>query len=70
MGRRRRPPGRRCWPTVGNLDLDPGDAVAYLCGNPGMISGIRSLLLAKGLPPEAIRAEEFWTGPATDTARS
>ncbi len=53
-----------------DLDVDPTNSVAYLCGNPGMISGTRSLLLEMGLPPEAIRAEEFWAGPEPGAARS
>jgi ferredoxin/flavodoxin---NADP+ reductase len=53
-----------------DLGLDPLDTVAYLCGNPGMIDGTRTLLREMGLPAEAIRSEEFWAGPATDSARS
>ncbi len=52
------------------LGLEARTTVAYLCGNPGMIGATRSLLLEMGLPPGAIRSEEFWTGLETGTARS
>lgn len=41
--------------------LAPSSTVAYLCGNPAMILGVGSRLADLGLPPEAIRAEQYWT---------
>jgi ferredoxin-NADP reductase len=58
---------REHWAALG---LNAAETVAYLCGNTGMIGSTRALLLQMGLPLEAIRSEEFWTGPATDPSRS
>jgi ferredoxin--NADP+ reductase len=41
-------------------DLAPGNAVAYLCGNPGMIAAGELILSGRGLPPDAIRSEHYW----------
>jgi ferredoxin-NADP reductase/ferredoxin len=37
----------------------PADAIAYLCGPPGMVSDGMERLIAYGLPAESIRAEQF-----------
>ena len=37
----------------------PGDMVAYLCGNDGMVRGARELLAGAGVPPSATHAESF-----------
>jgi ferredoxin-NADP reductase len=41
--------------------VDPLDAVAYVCGNPGMTEAATATLVALGLPPDAVRAEAYWT---------
>ncbi len=51
----------RAWP---ELRLTAEGTVAYLCGNPGMIAGVRKLLLEQGLGATDVRAEEYWTSPA------
>jgi len=53
-------------PLFGELGLDPRTAVAYLCGNPGMIVAAGRMLLGRGLPADAIRTEQYW--PADDPA--
>jgi len=53
---------RASWP---DLALDPLGTVAYLCGNPGMIAGVRGLLEDIGLPVAAIRSEEYWSVPSS-----
>lgn len=45
------------WVTRG---LDRGRTVAYLCGNPEMITTSRRILTSLGLPEEAIRSEQYW----------
>lgn len=70
-----RPPGPADGPWVGpvgrldatlgdlcdELAIDPADTVAYVCGNPQMIEAVAALLRARGLPPEAVRTEGYWT---------
>ncbi len=50
--------------------LDPAATVVYLCGNPAMIATVEPRLAALGIPPSAIRAEQYWTpadrAPASD----
>lgn len=41
-------------------DLAPQDTVAYLCGNPAMITAGERILERRGLPDEAIRSEHYW----------
>jgi len=41
--------------------LEPAATVVYLCGNPAMIAAVEPQLAALGLPPDAIRAEQYWT---------
>ncbi len=45
------------WPLLG---LDPTTAVAYLCGNPGMVAGARVALAARGFTAADIHAESYW----------
>ena len=45
--------------------LEPQQTVAYLCGNPEVIASATRLLAARGLPPDAIVAERYWTTPIT-----
>ncbi len=40
--------------------LDPAACVAYLCGNPEMIAAAERILVARGLAPDAIVAEQYW----------
>jgi CDP-4-dehydro-6-deoxyglucose reductase len=44
-----------------DVTLDASAAVAYLCGNPAMITAVGPRLAAFGLPPAAIRSEQYWT---------
>lgn len=44
---------------IGAEDVAGGDAVAYLCGPPGMIDAARDHLLKLGLPAPNILAEKF-----------
>ncbi len=48
----------------GELALDPGDSVAYLCGNPDMVESSRDALLRLGMPAGAIVRENYWAAPA------
>ena len=43
-------------------DLRPGNAVAYLCGNPGMVSAGRVALEERGFPESDIQTELYWPG--------
>jgi ferredoxin-NADP reductase len=45
--------------------LDPQQTVAYLCGNPEVIAAATQLLAARGVPPDAVVAERYWTTPIT-----
>jgi len=70
-------PLNRGWSgAVGHLDvaldavwqrhrLQPRETVAYLCGNPEVITAATRLLAARGMPPDAIVAERYWTTPIT-----
>lgn len=40
--------------------LDRGHTVAYLCGNPEMITTARRILTSLGLPENAVRSEQYW----------
>ncbi len=54
---------------LAELDISPASAVAYLCGNPGMIGAARATLTAAGMPPTDIHAEEYWApGSAAPTS--
>jgi ferredoxin--NADP+ reductase len=47
----------------GELRLDASDAVAYLCGNPEMITRSREALRGLGFPADAIVHENYWAAP-------
>ena len=47
-------------PIVAELGLDPGDTVAYLCGNPDMIQSAEATLLEIGFPEPAVKKELYW----------
>ena len=40
--------------------LVPGNCVAYLCGNPAMITTVEQLLTARGFGRDAIVSEQYW----------
>ena len=44
--------------------IAPGAAVAYLCGNPAMVTSVTRVLADAGFPAEAIRSEQYWVDPA------
>ena len=61
---------------VGHLDLaldaawqrhrlDPQRTVTYLCGNPEVIAAATRRLAARGVAPDAVVAERYWTTPIT-----
>lgn len=41
----------------------PSGAVAFLCGNPGMVAEARDVLHRRGFAPEQIREEMYWPAP-------
>jgi phenol hydroxylase P5 protein len=41
-------------------DLKPGNAVAYLCGNPDMVAAAEDLLHARGFSEGDVRTELYW----------
>jgi ferredoxin-NADP reductase len=43
-----------------DLGLDPSQTVAYLCGNPGMVTTAEGTLLAGGFPVANVRREAYW----------
>lgn len=45
---------------LGDHDLRPGDAVAYICGNPGMVTAASAILSEAGFPADDMRAERYW----------
>jgi ferredoxin-NADP reductase len=45
---------------LGEISCVPGRTVAYLCGNPAVVSGVRDGLLSRGVADDAIRQEEYW----------
>jgi NAD(P)H-flavin reductase len=47
-------------PVFADLGLDPGDTVAYLCGNPDMILSAEATLLDLGMPEAAVKKELYW----------
>jgi len=42
------------------LDLHPGDASAFICGNPQMIDNVRGALLRRGFDNSAVHEEQYW----------
>ena len=47
-----------------DLNLDPSDSVAYLCGNPDMVARSEEVLRGLGFAPEAVIHENYWTAAA------
>lgn len=45
--------------------LAPRETVVYLCGNPEAIASATRRLAARGMPPDAIVAERYWTASIT-----
>jgi len=43
------------------ISCAPRRTVAYLCGNPAVVSGVRDGLRARGVAEDAIRHEEYWS---------
>ena len=48
----------------------PEQVVAYLCGNPAMIASVTRVLADAGVPPAAIRTEQYWVDPTAGRAVS
>lgn len=46
--------------TCTDLCLRPGEAVAYLCGNPAMVERVEADLLGLGFPPADVKKELYW----------
>jgi ferredoxin-NADP reductase len=42
------------------LALTPSNSIAYVCGNPDMITAVDQLLLERGFPEEQIKKELYW----------
>ena len=42
------------------LGLTTENSIAYICGNPDMISSVDTLLLERGFPEEQIKKELYW----------
>jgi ferredoxin-NADP reductase len=42
------------------LELDPTETVAYICGNPDMILNVEALLLENGFPEAHVKKELYW----------
>ena len=42
------------------LGLTPEDSIAYICGNPDMITTVETTLLARGFPEEQVKKELYW----------
>jgi ferredoxin-NADP reductase len=42
----------------------PDGVVAYLCGNPAVVDAAARWLAARGLAPDAVRCEEYWSPTA------
>jgi ferredoxin-NADP reductase len=42
------------------LALTPANSIAYVCGNPDMITAVDQLLLERGFPEEQIKKELYW----------
>jgi ferredoxin--NADP+ reductase len=47
-------------PVCDELDLTPGNAVAYICGNPDMIVAAEETLLERGFAEEQVKKELYW----------
>jgi ferredoxin--NADP+ reductase len=47
-------------PVLDELGLTPENSVAYICGNPDMITTAEEKLLARGYPEEQVHKELYW----------
>ena len=43
------------------LDIDPQQSVAYVCGNPEMIDAVVAILRGRGFPEGSVIREHYWT---------
>ena len=50
------------------LGLEPSSTVAYLCGNPGMVSAARATLAALGVAADDVHTESYWFDRAAPAA--
>jgi len=42
------------------MGLTPANSIAYICGNPDMISAVEAILAGRGFPEEQIKKELYW----------
>jgi ferredoxin/flavodoxin---NADP+ reductase len=47
-------------PVLDELHLSPADSVAYICGNPDMITAAEATLLDRGYPEDQVHKELYW----------
>jgi len=47
-------------PVCDELGLTPGNAIAYICGNPDMILSAEQTLLERGFPEAQVKKELYW----------
>ena len=47
-------------PVLDELGLSAANSVAYICGNPDMITTAEETLLGRGYPPEQVHKELYW----------
>jgi NAD(P)H-flavin reductase len=47
-------------PVLDELGLTPANSVAYICGNPDMITTAEEKLMARGYPEEQVHKELYW----------
>lgn len=42
------------------MELTPDNSIAYICGNPDMITAVETTLLGRGFPEEQVKKELYW----------
>jgi ferredoxin--NADP+ reductase len=47
-------------PVCDELNLTPGNTIAYICGNPDMILAAEATLLERGFPEAQVKKELYW----------
>jgi ferredoxin--NADP+ reductase len=47
-------------PVCDELGLTPENTIAYICGNPDMITAAEATLLERGFPEEQVKKELYW----------
>jgi ferredoxin--NADP+ reductase len=47
-------------PVCDELDLTPGNTIAYICGNPDMILSAEATLQERGFPEAQVKKELYW----------